>query len=182
MSKLLPNLVMVLAFGLCGLCVFQWDREGDLRQNLAALNDELYQKKETIQGLELTVKRNLEQIDQLEQKRKELTETKLANEKKIRELEHQYDELLKQKDRLDQQLQEYQAAIQTANERILEQNESIKKANEVIQTVAAQRDERAAQLVKVTEEYNQLVKDYNKLVDDVNKLNEAATGSDSRRK
>lgn len=188
MSRLLPNLVMVFAFVLCGLCVYQWKNEGQLQKSRAALNDELYEKKGHIQNLEQNARRDREEINRLDQARKELTETKLANEKKIGELTAEAERLLKVKESLETQLDRYKQAIETANERILKQNEDIKKQNEdikkqndLIATLAKQRDDKGAELAKVVEEYNKLVGDYNKLVEDVKKMNAAAGGGGQRK-
>lgn len=177
MSKLLPNLVMVFAFALCGLCIFQWSREGVLRKDLATMNDDVYRKKEAIQGLEGVVKQNKEEIAHLEEVRKELIQTRKTNEMTIKDLTAEGDRLIKAKASLEQQLADYKKAVETANDSIRRQNEDIKKQNEIIKTLAQQRDDKAAEVSKIAEEYNKVVGEYNKLVEDVKKMNEAAAAA-----
>jgi len=177
MSKVLPTLVMVCGFLLCGLCLYQWNREVTLRKDLATTNDDLYKKKETIQGLEFNLRKASEEIAHLEQVRKELTETRIAHEKTIGNLTNEVERLIRQKDAVQAQLDQYKKALDTANESIVKQNEDLTRQNEIIQKVAAQRDEKIAEMAKVVEEYNKLVKDYNKIVEDVNKMNEQAAAA-----
>lgn len=177
MSKFLPNLVMVLAFALCGLCVYQWNREVALRNDMARMNDDIYTKKETIQGLESNLRKSTDDISRLEQVRKDLTETRIANEKKIDNLTAEIEKVIRQKESSQEQLDTYKKALDTANESIRKQNEDIKRQNDIIQDVAKQRNEKTAELAKMVEDYNKVVKDYNKLVEDVNKMNEQAAAA-----
>lgn len=168
---------MVLAFALCGLCLLQWNREVSLRKDLTVTNEDLYKKKETIQGLEFNLRKASEDISRLEQVRKELTETRIANEKTIANLTNEVERLIRQKDAVQEQLDQYKKALDVANESIVKQNEDITRQNEIIKNVAAQRDQKIAELAKVVEEYNKLVKDYNKIVEDVNRINEQAAAA-----
>ncbi|NLH72469.1 MAG: hypothetical protein GX456_05395 [Verrucomicrobia bacterium] len=177
MSKVLPNLVMVFAFLLCGLCLYQWNREVALHKDMAAMSDDLYKKKESIQGLELNLRRASDEIARLEQVRKDLIQTKMTNEATIASLTNEVERLIRQKDAVTAQLEQYKKALDTANESIVKQNEDIKRQNEMLQNLARQRDEKIAELAKVVEEYNKLVKDYNKLVEDVNRMNEQAAAA-----
>jgi len=181
MSRLLPNLMMVFTFVLCGLCVFQWNREVGLRKDLAAMNDDIYKKKEAIQGLELNVRQAQEDIGRLEKARKELTETRIAHEKTIGNLTNEVELLVRQKDSVEGQLEQYKKALDSANDNIRKQNEDIKRQNEMLKEVAQQRNDRIAEIAKLTAEYNKVVKDYNKLVEDVNKMNEQAAAAQAER-
>jgi chromosome segregation ATPase len=165
---------MVLALGLCGLCVFQWLREGRLIADLGKTNDQLYQKREAIQGLEASIRRYQAEIQRLEKIREDLNLTIVTNKSQINELSNYAEKLEKENDAQKQLIGNYKEAMTVANERITRQNEDILKQNETIKAIVQQRDDKVAELTKMVGEYNKLVTDYNKVVEDMNKLVERA--------
>src|SRR2546425_42462 len=58
MKKFQENLLIFIALSLCGLCIWQWVREADLRKEVESLSKSLYEKKQTIQNLEGQLKRS----------------------------------------------------------------------------------------------------------------------------
>ncbi len=180
MNKVLPNILLIFALALCGLCTFQWLREGRLYKNIESLNSELYQKRESIQGLESTVKRFQTEITRLDGIKAELTATIVTNKQEIAALNKDIEKLLKESDAQKQQLTAYKEAMATANERITKQNEDITRQNESLKALAGQRDEKVAELVKLAENYNKVVKDFNELQEAVNKAAEAQAAQSSQ--
>lgn len=170
MNKFLPNLLIFFSMALCGLCVWQWAREGKLTAEKINLHQQIYTNKVTIQGLEVNVKKLHGDVDRLEKVRAELNDTIKTNTAKILDLERLADKLTRDNAALEDTIATYKDALDTANERIKAQNEDIKKQNDLIREVAQQRDEKVGELNKMIEDYNKVVKDYNKIVEDMDKL------------
>jgi len=179
--KLLPNLLLVLALGLCGLCAYQWMREGRVYAALGSVNDELYKKREAIQGLEQTVKRNQSDMARLEGIRAELNQTIRTNTARIAELGNYVEKLENETDSQRATIGNYKEALDTANERIQKQNEDIQKQNDAIKVLAQQRDEKVAELNRLVGEYNTLVTNFNKLQEDMTKLVETINADRQKR-
>jgi septal ring factor EnvC (AmiA/AmiB activator) len=179
--KLLPNLLLVLALALCGLCAYQWVREGQVYQELGSVNDELYKKREAIQGLEQTIKRNQSDITRLEGIRTELKETIRTNTARIAELDKYVQKLENETDNQRTTIGKYKEALDTANERIQKQNDDIQKQNDAIKLLVQQRDEKVADLNKLIGEYNSLVTNFNRLQEDMNKLVETINAEQQKK-
>lgn len=170
MNKFLPNLLLVFSMALCGMCVWQWVREGKLTSEKINLHQQIYTNKVVIQGHEANIKKLHSDVDRLEKVRAELNDTIKTNTTTIKALEGLADKLTKETQVQQETIETYKGALETANERITSQNEDIKKQNDLIKEVAQQRDDKVGELNKMVEEYNKMVKDYNKVVEDMDKL------------
>ena len=181
MNKFLANLLLVFSLGLCALCSFQWVREGKLYQQINKLNEDVYKGKETIQGLEGTIKHDETEITRLDGVKNDLIQTVATNKQEIASLTKYSDKLEKEETSLRQQIESYKEAMQKANDSITRQNNDIRKQNELMKTLAAQRDEKVAELNAMIEKYNKVVTDFNKLQEDVDKQREAAENKDKEK-
>src|SRR5688572_10212745 len=86
MKRFLPNLLIIFSPGLCVLPAVQWQREARLHQELERHSQEIYQKKELIQGLQGTVKRSEAEITRLDALKTELIATIKTNRAEIASL------------------------------------------------------------------------------------------------
>ncbi len=177
MNKHLANLLLVFSVALCGLCTYQWVREGRLYVKINAMNDDLYKKKDTIQSLEGTIKHHETEIRRLDGIRNDLNATIATNKQELLAMSKYTDKLEKDVENKTVQIGNYKAAIADANDKILKQNEDVKKLNEMVKTVAQQRDDKVAELNKMIEQYNKVVTDFNAFQEQVKQAHEAAAAA-----
>jgi chromosome segregation ATPase len=174
MKKFQENLLIVIALGLCGLCVWQWVREAGLRHRTESLSKELYAKKELIQTLEGQLKRSEADVLRLDQLKTDLTATIKTNRHEIVSLTKLSEKLEKEIETQKAQMDVYKDAIEKANANIQTQNENIKKQNEMLKDLAAERNASVEKYNQVVTQYNDLVKQFEKFQEDVKKANEPA--------
>src|SRR5213079_3181479 len=104
MKNFLQNLLIFFALCLCGLMIFQWVRETDLRKKVQELTDTVHDKSERIQSLEATVKRYEGEIQRLDTLKNELTATVKSNRLEIAGLTKAVEKLKAENDQNQQQL------------------------------------------------------------------------------
>jgi septal ring factor EnvC (AmiA/AmiB activator) len=161
MRAFLVTLLMVFAFGLCGLITFQWVREVRLRHNIQGLTDTVQNKSEAIQNLNGVIKRSEDENTRLEGIKKDLTETVKTNRAEIARLEKELDKSLAETERQIKQVEVYKDALKKANESIQHQNNTISQQNEEMKKLAEERNAVVVKLNKTVEEFNDLVKKWN---------------------
>lgn len=173
MNKFLPNLLIVIAFGLCAFNAVQWVREGKLYGRIQVLTDEIQKKKEVIQGLEGAVKRTETEVHRLEGIRNTLNETIKTNRIEVANLIKQLDKVEKDLDIAERQGQVYKEGLEKANENIRRQNEDIKKQNEDLKSLIEDRNELAERYKKLASDYNGLVAQWNQQQEELAKAAQA---------
>jgi chromosome segregation ATPase len=174
MNKLLPNLLIVIALALCGFNVVQWVREAKLHGDKQVLSDTIHKKLETIQNLELHVKRTEAEITRLDGIRQTLNENVKSNRLEIASLTKQLDKVEKELELTKRQGEVYKDALDTANEAIRRQNEDIKKQNEDLKQLVEDRNGIAEKFNKLTQDYNELVGKWNQQQEELRKAAEQA--------
>lgn len=170
MNKLLPNLLILFALGLCGLSAYQWNRETRLHTDRQGLQDKLIAREENIQALQATIKRVEADVARLEIVKTELTETGKSNRLEIDGLKKNLYRTEKEGDALRDQINAYKAAVE-------KQNESLKRQNEIITEQNGKMKELAEERNGFVEKYNKLAKDYNQVVKEYNELAEKITNA-----
>src|SRR5689334_19920277 len=83
MKNVLQNLLIFFALSLCGLMIYQWVRETDLRKSVQGLTDTVHDKMENIQNLQANVKRDEGEIQRLDGIKNQLTQTVKSNDVQI---------------------------------------------------------------------------------------------------
>ena len=66
MKNFQVNLLIVLALGLCGLCVWQWYEQTIQRDEITTMNGMIYEKNAAIQGFTNSLATLNHQVDQLD--------------------------------------------------------------------------------------------------------------------
>ncbi len=176
MKNFLQNLLMFFALCLCGLIAFQWVRETDLRKNVQKLTDDVHDKMEAIQGLQVTVKRDENEITRLEDLRKQQLATIKTNQEEIANLGKELGKASNALTRADNAIEVYSNAVKQANENILRQNDEIKKQNEDMKTLAEERNSVVKKFNDMANKYNELATQWNKQQEELAKAatNQAA--------
>ena len=167
MQKLLSNLLIFLALGLCALCAFQWVRESRLRSEIAELQRTIFIKLDAIQNLELNLKQAKEEIGHLETLRAELSGIIKTNKTEIESLRKYSEKLEKDIEGQKAQITVYKDAVEKANASIRQQNDDIKRQNEEMKQMAADRNATVEKYNKVVQQYNDLVTQFEKFQEDV---------------
>ena len=168
MNKFLPNLLIVLALGLCGLVAYQWNREARLHADRQGLQNTLAKRDKTIQDLQAALKRIEQEVGRLDALKSELTGTTKTNRWEIDALRKSLSHAEKEGNTLREQLRIYQQAVDKQNENLKQQNGIITEQNARMQALAADRNATVEKFNKLAKEYNQLVKDYTELADRIN--------------
>jgi DNA repair exonuclease SbcCD ATPase subunit len=150
--KPVPNILLsALLLALCGLCFWQWHREGQLRVLVAA---------QAAQLTALTVKR-----DELEARVKAADAEVLRITASLAELrassvsKEVYEEALQANTALRESVVKQNTAITQQNELITKQNASIEQANDNLKKLITERDDIAKRLNDLTALYNKLAKE-----------------------
>jgi len=172
-KKFQENLLIVIALSLCGLCIWQWVREAELRKQAEDFSKELYKKKELIQTLEGQLKRSEAEVLRLDKLKTEMTATIKTNRQEILTLTKYSEKLEKEVESQKAQIDVYKDAIEKANASIQKQNEDIKKQNETLKELAAERNAGVEKYNQLVTQYNDLVKQFEKFQQDVQKAAEA---------
>lgn len=167
MRKVLENLLIVLALGLCALCTYQWYRESHLRRQSEVMSKEIFDKKEAIQGLEDRLKRSEAEVLRLEDLKAQLTDTIKTNRQELATLTKYSEKLERDAESLKTQVQAYKETVEQANASIRKQNEDIKKQNEIIKQLSEEKNAVVMKYNEVVNQYNDLVKQFEQYQKDV---------------
>jgi septal ring factor EnvC (AmiA/AmiB activator) len=167
------SILIALAFGLCVLCGFQWFREAQMVDQIAAKNVEITKMHEQTNDLEKQRKNVEEELKRVEELRERLISEGRTNKAELSKAKRDLSEMTLKADRFERQGASLKEAFDKANENVKLQNESIKKLNEAYaQAVSSQKD--------VVEKYNSLAtqcddlsKRYQTLAEQAEKLQKA---------
>ncbi len=166
MKAFLVNLLVALSLALCSFNAIQWFREAKLHGRIDALGTEIFHKSTEIQGLQQTVKVNLEEIRRIEGIRENLQTTLKSNRVYTAEVEVERDRFRKdaafQKAKADQG-EQYREAFEKANESIKKQNDTINLQNDKVKALADERNEMVGRFNKLAVDYKTLGEDYQKV-------------------
>lgn len=156
MKNPLQALLIVLAFGLCGLCTWQWYGQVKQRREMTALSQANYDQAVAIQGYTNSMNVMDKQISQMDAHITELKDTVKSNTVVIFGLREE-------NNRLATQVEQYSNAVDVLQVQIKVANESIHRQNEAMKSLVAERDEYVTRLNEALKERNQVVNQYNEL-------------------
>ena len=177
MKRLLTTLLVVISFGLCAVCLVQWQRETRLRGHI----QDLVKRLEAENTLRIEAERK---VREYEKEIARLTELRAEVEAKLVEVTREYNDLSKDSVargitiaiymRELMQLQhgleatrnafgKEAEAIKNHNSVVTTQNSAMEKQNEMLKQLVAERNDAIAKLNARTREFNELVEKYNKL-------------------
>ncbi len=191
MKSFQQNLMMALAFALCGLCAWQWYFQTVQRGRLAAQNQELYKRDTAIQGYTNSLDKMNQQITRMDQTiaglNGDLKQALQTNGEFIILQKREMARLGASNDTLLNDVAQYTNAVATLQSNLDTAYDGIKKQNAVVEQLAAQRDEFVQKYTNMVTKYNETVSQYNDLVgkypnvvDRLNKLQSAATNRPGR--
>ena len=170
MKTFQQNLLIFVAFALCGLCVFQWYGQTRQRDQIEKLNQLVYEKSAAIQGYTNSIQTLDRQIAQMDAHIVELKQTVKTNDQLLIVQKREINKLQVTAEGLTNTITDYQQAVSTRETKLKDAFDGIKKQNEAIKELAAQRDEFVTKFNDSVKERNDIVAKYNELADRVEKL------------
>jgi len=165
MKNFQQNLLIVLALALCGLCVYQWYEQTFQRNEIAALNQTVYDKSVAIRDCTNSITTMNHQIAQMDARITELKEVAKTNEQTVIVQTREIARLQILGGSLTNEITEYKKAVDTLNAKLKEAYDGITRQNESVTNLVVQRDE-------FVKKYNDEVKDRNDIVAKYNELAE----------
>ena len=167
MKAFLVNLLIALSVALCAFNAVQWYREARLHGENQALAADIYKKSGEIQGLQQTIKVNLEEVKRLEGIREVLGTTIKSNRLTLAAVEEERDKF-RQDARIQAakaaQVEQYKEAFEKANDNLKKQNEIIQTQNDRMKQLAEDRNEMVTRYNKLATDYKGMGEDYQKLL------------------
>ena len=181
MKKFLPNLLIFFSVCLCVLIAVQWVREARLRQSIEHLNQTVYDRDQSIQGLQGSVKKDEAEINRLDARNVELKEVGKSNSVEIAELKKTLRKTESEHETAKQQIEQYKLAVEKQNESIKKQNEDIVEQNRLLKQLGEERNDFVKKFNESVLKYNELVTNYNGLVKQVEKMQAAPEPSKEKK-
>jgi chromosome segregation ATPase len=175
MKNLQQNLLVILALGLCGLCVYQWYGQTLQRNELQRLEQTVYEKSAAIQGYTNSIRTMDRQIAQMDARLTELRAKSKTNDDLVISQRREFARLQAAAGGLTNEITEYKSAVQGLETKLKEAYAAIQKQNDAMKDLVAQRDEFVEKLNESVKDRNAVVAKYNDLVAQVQKA-QAATG------
>jgi chromosome segregation ATPase len=173
MKNFQQNLLIVLALGLCGLCVYQWYGQTAQRVQIEKLNQTVYQQATAIQGYTNSLHAMDGQIAQMDARLSELKENVKTNDQLVLTQKREIARLQSANEGLTNEIAEYKKGVATLEAKLKDAYDGIKKQNEAIKELVAQRDEFITKFNDSVKDRNGVVAKYNELVDKVTKQQNA---------
>jgi chromosome segregation ATPase len=170
MKNFQQNLLITLALGLCGLCVYQWYGQTAQRTQIQKLNQAVYDKAVAIRDYTNSIHAMDGQIAQMDARLTELKEQLKTNEQAALSQRREITRLLSTSDGLTNEVAEYKKGVVTLEAKLKEAYDGIKKQNDAIKELVAQRDEFISKYNDSVKDRNSVVAKYNDLVEKVNQL------------
>ena len=169
MKKILSNLLIIFALALCGLCTFQWVREAALRKDLDKAHQTVFEREQTVQGLQSSAKKAEAELVRLDQRNLELREYERTNKLEVVNLGRSLRKVEGELETAKLQLDAYKKAVDQQNENLKKMNAVITEQNETLKRVVGERDELVKKFNDAVKQHNDVVTKYNDLVKQVEK-------------
>jgi chromosome segregation ATPase len=170
MKSFQQNLLMVVALGLCGLCVYQWYGQTFQRRQIEKLNQIVHEKSVAIQSYTNSIVTMDHQIAGMDARITELKETVKTNEQVVLAQRRELGRLQATSEGLTNEVAEYKKAVDTLEAKLKEAYAGINKQNESLKELVAQRDDFVKKYNDSVKDRNDIVAKYNELAAHVEKL------------
>lgn len=164
------NLLMILALGLCLLCVYQWYNQTVQRTAIQHQNALLYQQSISIRDDTNAIATLNHQISQMDARMTELRATAKTNEELAVAQKIEINRLQAENEALTNAIAEYKQGVASLQSKLKEAYDGIKKQNESLKDLVAERDELVKKLNDSVNDRNGIVAKYNELAAEVEKL------------
>lgn len=163
MKNLQRNLFIVLAIGLCGICVYQWYLQARQLNTIERLDQIIYQKSADIQGCTNSIRSMDAEINQLHDRIAQLKRAAVSNDQWAITEKREVARLLSASDILSNEIVDYKTAVDGLTNKL-------KQAYDGENELVAQRDDFVNKLNESIKAQNSLTAKYNDLVGRFNRL------------
>lgn len=170
MKNFQQNLLILLAIALCGLCAYQWHAQSVQRDEIAQLNQIVYQKSVSIRNDTNSIAILNHQISEMDSNLTALRAEAKTNAETIASQKRELMRLEAVNDGLTNEMAQYKDAVGTLTNKLVEAYAGIKKQNDALKELAAHRDEFVKKYNDSVKERNEIVGKYNDLVAKVEKM------------
>jgi chromosome segregation ATPase len=170
MKTFQQNLLIAVALGLCGLCVYQWYAQTVQRNEISRLAQTVYDQSAAIQSYTNSIRSMDGQINQMDARLTELKAAAQTNAGLIISQKRELNHLLATAEELTNLTTQYKATVETLQGKLKEAYSGIQKQNEAVKELVAQRDELVKKLNDSVKDRNVLVAKYNDLAAQAAKL------------
>jgi predicted nucleic acid-binding Zn-ribbon protein len=169
MKSFQQNLLIALALGLCGLCVYQWYGQTVQRREIELLGGLVHDKSAAIQSYTNSIQTMDRQIAQMDARITELKQAAKTNEQTMIEQRGEISKLQAGNRGLTNQIVEYKNAVGALEGKLRETYDGIKEQNDSVHELVTQRDELVQKLNDSIKARNEVVAKYNELAAQVEK-------------
>ena len=180
MKNLLQNLLVILAFGLCALCAWQWYVQTQLHIQGETLQKTIFKQEAEIQVLTNSIKNSDAEIAGLSIRVNELKQAAMTNDQAALEQKREIMRLNLSSGVLSNEISQYKVIVDKLEAKLKEASEGIEKQNESFKKLLAERDEAIQKYNDSMKDRNALAEKYNALVERFNKLQAAAGGETAK--
>jgi len=163
MKNFQANLFIVLAIGLCSLCVWQWYEQTVQRTEIQTLNRIVYDRNAAIQGYTNSIATLNHQVNQMDTRLTEIKAVVATNEQLIISQKAEIVQLQFANETATNEIAQYKAAVDALEAKLKEAYAGIDQQNGAISNLVAQRND-------LVLKYNDEVKDRNDVVAKYNEL------------
>ncbi len=170
------NLLIVLALGLCGLCLYQWHDQIVQRNAIGALNRLVFQRDTAIQGYTNSLATLNHQVETFDAQLTALKDAAKTNEDLIATQKRELTRLSFLNQSLTNQVAEYQTGVDALEAKLKEAAAGITKQNAALAEIATQRDDLVTKYNAAIKDRNDIVAKYNDLVKQIQKAQADAAG------
>jgi chromosome segregation ATPase len=164
MKNFQQNLLIVLALGLCGLCVWQWYAQTVQRTTIQDLNQMVYDRNNSIQNNTNEIATLNSKVDDMDVRITGLKATETTNEQVIASQKAQITLLQFNHENDTNEIAQYKVAVDTLESKLKDAYAGIDKQNETITNLLLQRGDLAQKYNMLATNRNDIVLKYNALV------------------
>jgi chromosome segregation ATPase len=175
MKNLQQNLLIVVVFSLCGLCVYQWYGQTLQRNEIQTLDQTVYEKSVAILGYTNSIRTMDRQIAEMDARITELKVAVKTNADLVNAQRRDLNQLQINSEGLTNIITQYKGAVTDLQTKLKEAYDGIQKQNEAIKELVSQRDELVKKFNDEVKDRNDVVNKYNELVRQVEKNQAAST-------
>jgi|HubBroStandDraft_1064217.scaffolds.fasta_scaffold757266_1 chromosome segregation ATPase len=169
MKNFQQDLLIVLALGLCGLCVYQWYAQTVQRTEIQTQNQMVYDRDAAIQSDTNSIATMNAQIAQMDERITEIKAAAATNEQLVVSQKAQIFQLQFDNENLTNEVQQYTNAMDQLTAKLKNAYTGIQQQNQAITNLLSQRDDLAKKYNAEVQDRNDVVAKYNDLVKQMGK-------------
>jgi chromosome segregation ATPase len=175
MKNFQQNLLIIVALGLCGLCVYQWYGQTLQRNEIQKMEQSIYEKSAAIQDYTNSIQTMDQQISQMDARLTQIKDEAKTNADLVVTEKREINRLQMTAEGLTNAITEYQTAVTNLQGKLKETYDGIQKQNAAMTELVAQRDEFVKKFNDEVKDRNDIVNKYNDLVRQIEKNQAAST-------